>query len=117
MFSLCNIIKKSKFRFLIFILFLFNPIISISYANEVICSNLITSYLESRYGRDNFRLFFPPLLRITNEYIYLSDNNQTDANIEWYAKIKNQNGSLKNAMAIRSVINESDNKKFTAIVR
>ena len=71
-----------KLRFLIFISVLFNPIISTSYANEIICSKLITSYLESRYGKDNFRLFFPPLLKLTDEYIYLSDNKKTDANIE-----------------------------------
>ena len=106
-----------KLRFLIFISVLINPIVSTSYANEIICSKLITSYLEGRYGRDNFRLFFPPLLKITNEYIYLSDNNKTDTNIEWYAKIKNQNGSLKNAMAIRPVVDDRSNRKFTAIVR
>jgi len=106
-----------KFRSILFILVLFNPITAASYANEIICSNLITSYLESRYGKNNFRLFFPQLLKITNEHIYLSDNNKTDANIEWYAKIKNQNGSLKNAMAIRPVIDDRSNKKFTAIVR
>ena len=108
---------KSKFRKILFILALFNPITAASYADEIICSNLVTAYLESRYQKENFRLFFPPLLKITNEYIYLSDNKKTDANIEWYAKIKNQNGSLKNSMAIRSIIDMRDGKEYDAIVR
>ena len=107
----------SKFRKILIILALFNPITAASYADEIICSNLVTAYLESRYQKENFRLFFPPLLKITNEYIYLSDNKKTDANIEWYAKIKNQNGSLKNSMAIRSIIDIRDGKKYDAIVR
>ncbi len=107
----------SKFKKILFILALFNPITAASYADEIICSNLVTAYLESRYQKENFRLFFPPLLKITNEYIYLSDNKKTDANIEWYAKIKNQNGSLKNSMAIRSIIDMRDGKKYDAIVR
>jgi len=107
----------SKFKKILFILALFNPITAASYADEIICSNLVTAYLESRYQKENFRLFFPPLLKITNEYIYLSDNKKTDANIEWYAKIKNQNGSLKNSMAIRSIIDIRDGKKYDAIVR
>ncbi|MDA9088269.1 hypothetical protein N9K24_00880, partial [Amylibacter sp.] len=98
----------SKFRKILTILALFNPITAASYADEIICSNLVTAYLESRYQKENFRLFFPPLLKITNEYIYLSDNRKTDANIKWYAKIKNQNGSLKNSMAIRSIIDIRD---------
>ena len=108
---------KSKFRKILFILALFNPITAASYADEIICSNLVTTYLESRYQKENFRLFFPPLLKITNEYIYLSDNKKTDANIKWYAKIKNQNGSLKNSMATRSIIDMRDGKKYDAIVR
>ena len=72
----------SKFKKILFILALFNPITAASYADEIICSNLVTTYLESRYQKENFRLFFPPLLKITNEYIYLSDNKKTDANIE-----------------------------------
>ena len=107
----------SKFKKILFILALFNPITAASYADEIICSNLVTAYLESRYQKENFRLFFPPLLKITNEYIYLSDNKKTDANIEWYAKIKNQNGSLKNSMAIRSIIDMRDGKEYDAIVR
>ena len=107
----------SKFRKILFILALFNPITAASYADEIICSNLVTTYLESRYQKENFRLFFPPLLKITNEYIYLSDNKKTDANIKWYAKIKNQNGSLKNSMAIRSIIDIRDGKKYDAIIR
>ena len=107
----------SKFRKILFVLVLCNPIIAASYADEIICSNLVTAYLESRYQKENFRLFFPPLLKITNEYIYLSDNKKTDANIEWYAKIKNQNGSLKNSMAIRSIIDMRDGKEYDAIVR
>ena len=107
----------SKFKKILFILALFNPITVASYADEIICSNLVTAYLESRYQKENFRLFFPPLLKITNEYIYLSDNKKTDANIEWYAKIKNQNGSLKNSMAIRSIIDMRDGKEYDAIVR
>jgi len=107
----------SKFRKILIILALFNPITAASYADEIICSNLVTAYLESRYQKENFRLFFPPLLKITNEYIYLSDNKKTDANIEWYAKIKNQNGSLKNSMAIRSIIDMRDGKEYDAIVR
>jgi len=109
--------KILKFKILFFLVVLQNIIANGSYANEIICSKLITSYLESRYGKDNFRLFFPPLLKLTDEYIYLSDNKKTDANIEWYAKIKNQKGSFKNAMAIRSVIDDRSNKKYTAIVR
>ncbi|MDB4009037.1 hypothetical protein N9466_07160 [Amylibacter sp.] len=107
----------SKFKKILFILALFNPITAASYADEIICSNLATAYLESRYQKENFRLFFPPLLKITNEYIYLSDNKKTDANIEWYAKIKNQNGSLKNSMAIRSIIDMRNGKEYDAIVR
>ena len=107
----------SKFKKILFVLALFNPITAASYADEIICSNLVTAYLESRYQKENFRLFFPPLLKITNEYIYLSDNKKTDANIEWYAKIKNQNGSLKNSMAIRSIIDMRDGKEYDAIVR
>ena len=107
----------SKFRKILTILALFSPITAASYADEIICSNLVTAYLESRYQRENFRLFFPPLLKITNEYIYLSDNRKTDENIKWYAKIKNQNGSLKNSMAIRSIIDNRDGKKYDAIVR
>jgi len=107
----------SKFKKILFILALFNPITAASYADEIICSNLVTAYLESRYQKENFRLFFPPLLKITDEYIYLSDNKKTDANIEWYAKIKNQNGSLKNSMAIRSIIDMRDGKEYDAIVR
>ena len=107
----------SKFKKILFTLALFNPITAASYADEIICSNLVTAYLESRYQKENFRLFFPPLLKITNEYIYLSDNKKTDANIEWYAKIKNQNGSLKNSMAIRSIIDMRDGKEYDAIVR
>ena len=107
----------SKFRKILIILALFNPITAASYADEIICSNLVTAYLESRYQKENFRLFFPPLLKITNEYIYLSDNRKTDANIKWYAKIKNQNGSLKNSMVIRSIIDMRDGKKYDAIVR
>jgi len=107
----------SKFKKILFILALFNPITAASYADEIICSNLVTAYLESRYQKENFRLFFPPLLKITNEYIYLSDNKKTDANSEWYAKIKNQNGSLKNSMAIRSIIDMRDGKEYDAIVR
>ena len=56
-------------------------------------------------------------MKITTEYIYLSDNKKTDSNIEWYAKIKNQNGSLKNSMAIRSIIDMRDGKEYDAIVR
>ena len=107
----------SKFRKILIILALFNPITAASYADEIICSNLVTAYLESRYQKENFRLFFPPLLKITNEYIFLSDNRKTDANIKWYAKIKNQNRSLKNSMAIRSIIDIRDGKKYDAIVR
>jgi len=109
--------KISKFRIISFTLALFNPITATSYANEIICSNLTTSYLESRYHKNNFRLFFPPLLKITNEYIYLSDNKKTDSNIEWYAKIKNQNGSLKNSMAIRTATDMRTGKEYSAIVR
>ena len=75
--------KISKFRIISFTLALFNPITATSYANEIICSNLTTSYLESRYHKNNFRLFFPPLLKITSEYIYLSDNKKTDSNISF----------------------------------
>ena len=107
----------SKFRKILFILVLFNPITAASYADEIICSNLVTTYLESRYQKENFRLFFPPLLKITNEYIYLSDNKKTDVNIKWYAKIKNQNGSLKNSMATRSIIDMRNGKEYDAIVR
>ena len=32
----------------IIILALFNPITTASYADEIICSNLVTAYLESR---------------------------------------------------------------------
>ena len=109
--------KISKFRIISFTLALFNPITATSYANEIICSNLTTSYLESRYHKNNFRLFFPPLLKITNEYIYLSDNKKTDSNIEWYAKIKNQNGSLKNSMASRTATDMRTGKEYPAIVR
>ena len=107
----------SKFRKILFILVLFNPITAASYADEIICSNLVTTYLKSRYQKENFRLFFPPLLKITNEYIYLSDNKKTDVNIKWYAKIKNQNGSLKNSMATRSIIDMRNGKEYDAIVR
>ena len=109
--------KISKFRIISFTLALFNPITATSYANEIICSDLTTSYLESRYHKNNFRLFFPPLLKITNEYIYLSDNKKTDSNIEWYAKIKNQNGSLKNSMASRTATDMRTGKEYPAIVR
>ena len=107
----------SKFRKILFVLVLCNPIIAASYADEIICSNLVTKYLESRYQKENFRLFFSPLLKITNEYIYLSDNKKTDSNIEWYAKIKNQNGSLKNSMAIRPIVDMRNGKEYEAIVR
>ena len=55
----------------------------------IICSGMLSNGNDHRFGHNNYKRFFAPTIKITNEYIYLSTKNVKEKNIIWHDKIKN----------------------------
>ncbi|MDB9992478.1 hypothetical protein OAD94_08235 [Amylibacter sp.] len=92
-----------KLFVLFFIIFASNS--NVMFAKDIesgiICSDMRSNGNDSRFGQNNYKKFFAPTIKITNEYIYLSKNNVKDKNIVWHDKIKNSLRSIEEAMAVR----------------
>ena len=84
----------------------------IIYADEIVCSDLRSQGNDSRFGQNNFKKFFSPIIKITDDFIYLSNNRLSDKDFIWHDKIKNDYGSYENAMASRLVSGRTVNVKY-----
>ena len=93
--------------------------------NGIICSGMLSNGNDHRFGQNNYKRFFAPTIKITNEYIYLSKNSAKEKNIIWYDKIKNSLRSYEEAMAVRlfsigsvavKYIYKKRNKSLTATI-
>ena len=84
----------------------------IIYADEIVCSDLRSQGNDSRFGQNNFKKFYSPIIKITDDFIYLSNNRLSDKDFIWHDKIKNDYGSYENAMASRLVSGRTVNVKY-----